>query len=193
MERIAATLFGKTRRAVLAKLFLEPAREYRLRELARLTGISAGSVQHELKQLVAADLALRSENGTRVTYQANAASPVYDELRALVEKTSGIEDLLRRALRPATKKIRLALIYGSIARGANRARSDLDLLVLGTIPFAELLRLLGPAERKIGREVSPRLFTESEFRARLHKGDRFLKSVMQGPKIVLLGNIDDAR
>lgn len=193
MERIAATLFGKTRRAVLAKLFLEPAREYRLRELARLTGISAGSVQHELKQLVAADLALRSENGTRVTYRANAASPVYGELRALVEKTSGIEDLLRRALRPAAKKIRLAMIYGSIARGANRARSDLDLLVLGTIAFADLLRLLGPAERKIGREVSPRLFTENEFRERLQKGDRFLKSVMQGPKIVLLGNIDDTR
>ena len=193
MERIATTLFGKTRRAVLAKLFLEPAREYRLRELARLTGISAGSVQHEMKQLVAADLALRSENGTQVTYRANAASPVYAELRALVEKTSGIEDLLRGALRPATRDIRLALIYGSIARGANRSRSDLDLLVVGTVKFAELLRLLGPAERRIGREVSPRLFTGEEFRERLAKGDRFLKSVMQGPKVVLMGAVDDAR
>lgn len=192
MERIATTLFGKTRRAVLAKLFLEPAREYRLRELARLTGISAGSVQHEMKQLVAADLALRSESGTQVTYRANAASPVYAELRALVEKTSGIEDLLRRALRPAARRIRLALVYGSIARGANRANSDLDLLVVGSIPFAALLRLLGPVERAIGREVSPRLFTAEEFRARLRGGDRFLKSVMLGPKAVVLGDIDDA-
>lgn len=192
MERIATTLFGKTRRAVLAKLFLEPAREYRLRELARLTGISAGSVQHEMKQLVAADLALRSESGTQVTYRANAASPVYAELRALVEKTSGIEDLLRRALRPAARRIRLALVYGSIARGANRANSDLDLLVVGSIPFAALLRLLGPVERAIGREVSPRLFTAEEFRARLRGGDRFLKSVMSGPKAVVLGEIDDA-
>ena len=192
MERIATTLFGKTRRAVLAKLFLEPSREYRLRELARLTGISAGSVQHEMKQLVAADLALRSESGTQVTYRANAASPVYAELRALVEKTSGIEDLLRRALRPAARRIRLALVYGSIARGANRAHSDLDLLVVGSIPFAALLRLLGPVERAIGREVSPRLYTAEEFRARLRGGDRFLKSVMLGPKAVLLGDIDDA-
>ena len=192
MERIATTLFGKTRRAVLAKLFLEPAREYRLRELARLTGISAGSVQHEMKQLVAADLALRSESGTQVTYRANAASPVYAELRALVEKTSGIEDLLRRALRPAARRIRLALVYGSVARGANRASSDLDLLVVGSIPFAELLRLLGPVERAIGREVSPRLFTAEEFRARLRGGDRFLNSVMLGPKAVVLGDIDDA-
>lgn len=193
MERIAATLFGKTRRAVLAKLYLDPAREYRLRELARLTGISPGSVQHELKQLVAADLALRSENGTQITYRANAASPVYDELRALVEKTSGIEDLLRRALRPAAARIRLALIYGSIARGANRARSDLDLLVVGSIVFGDLVRLLGPVERKIGREVSPRLFSEKDFRERLGRGERFLKSVLQGPHTVLMGEVDDPR
>jgi predicted nucleotidyltransferase len=192
MERIAATLFGKTRRAVLARLFLEPQREYRLRELARLAGISAGSVQQELKQLVAADLALRRESGTQVTYRANTASPVFGELRALVEKTSGIEQLLRRALEPAARRIRLALIYGSIARGTNRATSDLDLLVVGTLGFEELLRLLGPAEKKIGREVSPRLYSEQEFRDRRKRGDRFLTAVLRGPRVMLLGELDDA-
>lgn len=192
MERIAATLFGKTRRAVLARLFLEPQREYRLRELARLAGISAGSVQQELKQLVAADLALRRESGAQVTYRANTASPVFGELRALVEKTSGIEQLLRRALEPAARRIRLALIYGSIARGTNRATSDLDLLVVGTLGFEELLRLLGPAEKKIGREVSPRLYSEREFRERRRRGDRFLAAVLRGPRVMLLGELDDA-
>jgi predicted nucleotidyltransferase/DNA-binding HxlR family transcriptional regulator len=192
MERIAATLFGRTRRAVLARLFLEPQREYRLRELARLAGISAGSVQQELKQLVAADLALRRESGTQVTYRANTASPVFGELRALVEKTSGIEQLLRRALEPAARRIRLALIYGSIARGTNRATSDLDLLVVGTLGFEELLRLLGPAEKKIGREVSPRLYSEQEFRDRRKRGDRFLTAVLRGPRVMLLGELDDA-
>ena len=193
MERIAATLFGKTRRAVLARLFLEPQREYRLRELARLAGISAGSVQQELRQLVAADLALRRESGAQVTYRANTASPVFGELRALVEKTSGIEQLLRRALAPAARRIRLALIYGSIARGTNRATSDLDLLVVGSIGFEELLRLLGPAEKKIGREVSPRLYSEQEFRERRRRGDRFLCAVLRGPRVMLLGELDDAR
>jgi len=193
MERIAATLFGKTRRAVLARLFLEPQREYRLRELARLAGISAGPVQQELRQLVAADLALRRESGAQVTYRANTASPVFDELRALVEKTSGIEQLLRRALEPAARRIRLALIYGSIARGTNRATSDLDLLVVGSLGFEELLRLLGPAEKRIGREVSPRLYSEQEFRARRRRGDRFLAAVLRGPRVMLLGALDDAR
>jgi len=193
MERIAATLFGKTRRAVLARLFLEPQREYRLRELARLAGISAGPVQQELRQLVAADLALRRESGAQVTYRANTASPVFGELRALVEKTSGIEQLLRRALAPAARRIRLALIYGSIARGTNRATSDLDLLVVGSLGFEELLRLLGPAEKRIGREVSPRLYSEQEFRERRRRGDRFLAAVLRGPRVMLLGVLDDAR
>lgn len=193
MERIAATLFGKTRRAALARLFLDPAREYRLRELARLTGISAGAMQHELKQLVAADLVRRSEQGGQVTYRPNTESPVFDELRSLVEKTSGIGELVRKALHPAARRIRLALIYGSIAKGANRARSDLDLLVVGSIAFGDLVRLLAPVERRIGREVSPRLFSEQEFRERLRRGERFLKSVLRGPHTVLMGQVDDPR
>ena len=193
MERAGATLFGKTRRAVLAKLYLDPQREFRLRELARLTGISSGTVQYELRQLTAAGLVRRSERNGLVTYRADADSPIHAELRAIVEKTSGIEGVVRQALKPAAKYIRQALIYGSIAKSANRARSDLDLLVVGTMPFGELVRLLQPAEARIGREISPRLFSEKEFRRRLARGDRFLTSVMHGPKIVLMGDIDDAR
>src|SRR3989442_8972570 len=159
MEQVATTLFGKTRRALLSRLYLEPERGFRLRELSRLTGISAGSVQHELKQLMQADLVTRAQDGDLVIYRANQSSPVYGELRAIVEKTSGIDAMIRDALRKARKKIRLALIYGSIAKGANRSRSDVDLLVVGTLEFEVLLALLRPVEQRIGREISPRLFS----------------------------------
>lgn len=192
MERIATTLFGRTRRALLARLYLEPEREFRLRELARLTGISAGSVLHELKQLQAAELVRRSEGRGLVTYRVNPASPVFDELRRIVEKTSGIDGIVREALAAAGKRIRLALIYGSVARGTNRAASDLDVLVVGEIGFDALVRLLQPAEQRIGREISPRLYSPSEFRKK-RSSDRFLKSVLAGPLIVLIGKLDDAR
>ena len=193
MERAAATLFGKTRRAVLAKLFLDFQREFRLRELARLTGISSGTVQHELRKLAAAGLVRRTERNDLVLYRANADSPIFAELRAIVEKTSGIEDLLRQTLEPASASIRLALIYGSIAKGTDRARSDLDLLVVGAMSFGELVTLLQPAEAKIGREISPRLFSEKDFRRRLRNRDRFLTSIVQGPTIALMGDMGDAR
>jgi predicted nucleotidyltransferase/DNA-binding HxlR family transcriptional regulator len=193
MERTAAILFGKTRRAVLAKLFLDPRREFRLRELARLTGVSSGAVQHELRRLGAAGLLRRTERDGLVSYRANAESPIFSEMRAIVEKTSGIDRLIQEALAPASESIRLAFIYGSIARGANRARSDLDLLVVGTLSFGELVRLLQPVEERIAREISPRLFSEREFRRRLKQRDRFLTSIAQGPKVVLIGELDDAR
>lgn len=192
MERIATTLFGKTRRALLARLFLEPEREFRMRELARLTGISAGSVLHELKQLQAADLVRRSEDRDLVTYRANPASPIFAELRGIVEKTSGIDGVVREALLAAGKKIRLALIYGSVAKGTNRAGSDLDVLVVGAIAFDALVRLLHPVEERIRREISPRLYSWAEFRKK-RSTDRFLKSVLAGPVIILIGKLDDPR
>jgi hypothetical protein len=95
----------------------EPQRDFRLRELSRLTDISAGSVQYELRQLTAADIVVRSERNDLVTYRANARCPIFGELRAIVEKTSGIEDVVRNALKPAARQIRLAFIYGfSIAK-----------------------------------------------------------------------------
>src|SRR3990172_4749900 len=181
MERTGAILFGKTRRAVLARLYLDPQREFRLRELARLVGISSGTVQYELRKLTAAGLVRRSERNGLVTYRADADSPIHAELLAIVEKTSGIGELIRPALRPAAQAIRLAFIYGSIAKGGNRARSDLDLLVVGTLPFGELVRLLQPVEARIDREISPRLFSEKEYRRRLARRDRFLISVLRGP------------
>jgi uncharacterized protein len=186
METIGATLFGKTRRALLSRLYLEPERSFRLRELSRLTGISAGSVQHELKQLVHADLVARADAGGLVTYRANQRSPVFGDLRAIVEKTSGIDAMIRKALEKARKKIHLALIYGSIAKGANQSRSDIDLLVVGTVEFEALLALLGPLEQRLGREISPRLFSPEEFE-RKRGGDRFLRSVLSGPTIPLIG------
>ena len=191
MDIVATTLFGKARRAVLGQLFLDPQREFRLRELARLGGASPGALQHEIKQLVAADIVTRTDRNGLVTYRANARSPIHAELRAIVEKTSGIEDLVRQALLPASRDIRLAMIYGSIAKGVNTSGSDLDLLVIGTVPFAELMKLLAPVEAKIGREISPRVFTDKEFKMKIGRNDRFLTSVMRGTKIVLIGSTDD--
>ena len=193
MERIAATLFGKTRRAILTALFLDPHRGFRLRELSRLAGISAGSIQHELRQLISADLVRRENKNGQILYGANVACPIFSELAAIVEKTSGIEFVLREALGPLADRIFLAFVYGSIAKGENRARSDVDVLVVGSISFKELIGALTPSEEKLGREISPRLYTKREFQARLGKKDPFLDMVMNEHKIVLMGAIDDAR
>jgi predicted nucleotidyltransferase len=192
MEKLSSTLFGKTRRALLAKLFVEPDRDFRLREISRLTSISPGSVQHELKQLLHADLVVQKREHGLVTYRANKASPIYDELRSIVEKTSGINELIRKSLEPVADRIRCAFIYGSIAKGSNKSRSDVDLLVVGSIDFGDLVKRLHPVEERIGREISPRLFSEREYRKRIASKDRFLSSVLDERVVPIVGEMNVA-
>lgn len=188
MESAASVLFGKTRQAVLAVLFAVVDERVHLRELSRRTGIGPGPLQHELSRLVAADLVSRTKDGNRVLYQANTRHPVVSRL---VLKTCGIPEQLRAALAPLSERISLALVYGSVAKGTSHAGSDVDLLVVGSLKLEELLAKLEPTERLLGREVSVRLFKESELKKRRAAGDRFLKSIFAGPTLAVIGSADD--
>lgn len=187
MEKIASTLFGKTRQAVLAWLMLSPEERYYVRELARLTGISPGAVKYELDALAEADLITRAADGNRVVYQANKLSPIYEELRSIVAKTSGIPLAIRNVLTPFGSKIERALIYGSLAKGTSQSRSDVDLLVVGEVAFSTLIAALAPIEQSIQREISVRLFSAKEYAEKLRKRDRFLAGILKGPVMPVIG------
>ena len=97
---LSSTLFGRTRGAVLAVLFGHVGESYYLRQLARMTGITLGPVQRELRQLVDAGLVTKKTLGTQTLFSANEASPIFAEMRAIVAKTVGIRDILLAALSP---------------------------------------------------------------------------------------------
>ncbi len=205
-DSTASILFGKTRRAVLALLFEQPARRFFLRELARLTGISPGSLQRELGRLGQADLVERAKDGNRVTYWANAAHPVFGDLQALVHKTCGIPSQLKEALAPFYRAgeggpvrrslgeggIVFAVVYGSIAKGADHARSDVDLLIVGSLGMDQVTAALTPIEKRIDREIGLRLYSLADFQSRRAQGDAFLNRVMAGPLTPILGDPESA-
>jgi DNA-binding transcriptional ArsR family regulator len=192
MEATAAVLFGKTRQAVLALLFEQPEQAYYLRELARATGISPGALQHELGQLQKADLVVRSQDGNRVVYRANTAHPVFADLQSIVRKTCGLPAQIKAALDPFAAQICFATLYGSLAKGINHARSDVDLLIVGDLNLQQALAAIGPVEASIGREISVRIFSAKDFRTRREQGEHFTNSVMNGPLTPLIGSPDDA-
>jgi len=193
VENVASVLFGKTRQAVLTALFAMPGASAHVRELSRSTGISPGALQRELGQLLSADLIVRHEDGNRVRYQANTGHPIFEELRGLVQKTCGLQAQLQQALAPFESELESALLYGSVAKGANQARSDVDVLAVGTVSLEKLLAALEPVEQGLGREISVRLFTPEEFRRKRSAGNRFLTGVLAGPHQILIGAPDDAR
>lgn len=192
MDSTATVLFGKTRQAVLVLLYESPDRAYYLREIVRQTGISSGALQKELLQLCQADLLLRTQDGNRVTYQANTTHPIFTELQAIVRKTCGIPAQIKSVLADLHEHIAIALLYGSMAKGTDHAGSDVDLLIVGTLSLQDALAAISPIEQKIGREISVRIYNPEEFRQRRAEGDGFLLGVLSGPYNLLMGALSDA-
>jgi hypothetical protein len=187
---IASALFGKTRRNVLALLFGQPGRTFYLREICAHAGGGMSQVQKELEQLAMAGLVLRERRANQVHFRANPDAPVYAELLGLVTKTFGISDVLRAMLAPFAPAIRLALIYGSVAKGSVVAGSDVDLLLVGDLRLSELAVALSDAEKRLGRKISPIAYSPAEFATMLQRKQHFLSAVLSGPKLFLIGHED---
>ena len=191
MASIAHQLLGQTRSAVLSALLLRPEASLHVRELARLTGASAGSLHRELRMLAGLGLLIRQEVGRQVHYRANETSPVFPELAGLLRKTAGIADVVRDALAPLGRKVELAFVFGSVAAGAELAASDVDVMVLGSAGFADVVRALTPAQTALRREVNPTVMTALDFAQRWASGDGFARSVAKGARLWLVGGEDD--
>lgn len=184
-------LFPAARQRVLALLLLEPQASFHLRELARLTGSHAGTLARELDKLTQCGLLLRSEQGNQVRYQAQARHPLFDDLAAMFHKTHGVVPMLRQALAPLDGRVALALVFGSVARGTQTAGSDIDLLVLGDVGFAELVQALYPLHEVLRREVNPVLYSPQEFVKRAQAGEAFARDVLDKPRLWIKGAEDD--
>jgi predicted nucleotidyltransferase len=190
-DGLSTVLFGRTRSGVLALLYGQAEKSFYLREIARHIGASAGAVQSEMEQLCRAGLVTRTSSGHQVYYQANKASPVFGEMRALVTKTVGVFDVVRSALDAISAKIRVAFIYGSVARHEQTAESDVDIMVIGRARFDEVLARLSKAQGRLGREINPTVYSPREFKAKLADGNNFVTSVMKGDKIFVIGGEDE--
>ena len=192
MGTYADALFTKTQQRVLAVLFGQPQRSFYANELIGLAQSGSGSVQRELARLEASGLVTVHRIGNQKHYQANRAAPIFEELRGIVLKTFGVVDVLRATLAPLWPLVEVAFIYGSLAKGTEHAGSDIDLMVIGSLPSnAELLEALLPAQTQLGRAVNPTLYTQDEFAQRVRDGKSFILRVLEQPKILVKGSEHD--
>jgi predicted nucleotidyltransferase len=190
-QNLAALLFGAHRRAVLARLLLRPEEAPHLRELARATGKPAGTLLRELNALAEAGILERRRVGNQVQFRANPACPIYEDLRNILKKTVGVADVLRDALAPLAGRIKVAFVYGSVARGDERPGSDLDLMVIGEAKFSGVVEALAPAQEALRREVNANVYPALEFRKKVAAGEPFLERVLADRRIFVLGGEDD--
>ncbi len=187
---LPSLLFPEYRRRVLALLLLKPEEALHGREIARRTGLPAGTITRELVKLADVGLLNRDKRGNQQVYSANTAGPIYTELASILRKTSGLADVLRQALAPAATQLRVAFIFGSVAQGRETAGSDIDVMLIGDISFRQAVELLHPTQAALGREVNPKVFSPAEFSAKATT-EPFLAEVLARPKLFLIGHAHD--
>jgi predicted nucleotidyltransferase len=189
---LADALFAKAQQRVLGVLFGNPSRSFYANEIIALADSGTGAVQRELARLEASGLVTVTRVGRQKHYQANARAPVFEELRTLVLKTSGLAEVLRIALGPMSERIRAAFVYGSIARGEDTASSDIDLMVVGEgLTYADLFSALESASARLGRKVAPTIYAPKELTKRVRQDNAFVTRVLEQPKIWLIGDEND--
>jgi DNA-binding transcriptional ArsR family regulator len=186
-KSLAQILSSSVKAEVFRLLFGLDGKPLHVRELERRSGLAIGTVRQELDRLTKLGLIAARRDGNRKYYAAREDHPLYPEIRGLVLKTSGLADVLRRALQKE-KRVHVAFIFGSIAQSREQAHSDVDLLVIGNIGLREIVGLLGGAAERIGREINPHALTPAEFRKRQDAGNHFLKTVLSEPRIFVIGD-----
>jgi predicted nucleotidyltransferase len=155
-----------------------------VRELARELGCSATIVGRELDRLERASVLTSERIGRARRYRVNERSPIAAEIRSLVQKTIGVEARLADAVADVPG-IEEAFLYGSYARGDERATSDLDLFVVGAVDQERLSERLAQVERELGRDINVAAYERAELDRLIADGDLFVRTVLAGQRVPL--------
>lgn len=178
-----------SRLAILSRTFLDPDREHHLRELARAANLAPRSVQEEIERLLGAGLLVERRSGNRRYLHANKGHPLFRPVREIVLKTTGLADVLRDAL--GQEGVEWACVFGSLASDEPKAGSDVDILVVGSLGLREAVRRFRKVPPVLEREVNPVVWTRREYQKRLGVADPFLKRVLSGPHVDVIGRKPD--
>ncbi len=189
---LADALFTPVQQRVLGLLFGQPDRRFQSAELIRLARGGVGAVHRQLARLADTELVTVTRTGNQKHYQARRDSLVFEELHQLVVKTVGVAEPLRQALARKARAIRAAFVYGSVAKGTDKVRSDIDLMVISdSLRYADLFETLQAAEAALGRTINPTVMTVAQWRAKRARADSFAARVANQSRVFVIGS-DDA-
>lgn len=188
MSTLSSVLFTEYRGRVLGLLLLHPERSYYLREIARLTATLPGTLKREMDKLLEVGLLTVKKVGNQNHYQANRECPIYEDLSNVLRKTSGLSDVLIAALLPLSEKLQSAFVFGSVASGKVNAKSDIDLMLIGDVSYAEVFPLLHPLQEQLGREINPKIYADKEWNKLMKDNGAFVHDVLSKPKLFIIGN-----
>ena len=191
-EMLQYFITSKAKRNVLRLLLTNPEKEFYINEISRLTGEPLNAVARETGYLEKSGLIKSHKAGNMKYFAVQKDFPLYAELKKIIYSTVGLGDYLSTKAQQ-WNGVECAVIYGSVASGAEFESSDIDLLVIGSADEIYLHSAVTAAEKDTGRTINYTIMEPQEFRQRLSANDPFIIRLLNGPKLMLKGNIDEYR
>jgi len=192
MSLLPEILSSKIRAEIFRMLFGLSDDSLHMREIERRSGFAIGTIQTELKKLLKLDLVKKRRDGNRLYFTANREHPLYPEIHSITLKTVGLAEYIKAVLEKSSE-INMAFVFGSLADNRENAESDIDMMVIGELGFRKLVGLLSGVSEQIHREINPHVLSLTDFSTRITAKDHFISSVLESPKIFIIGDENDLR
>jgi len=189
---LSNALFSKVQQRVLALIFAHPERSFYTSEIIRSVRSGVGAVERELSRLEKSGLVTVERIGNQKHYRANRDAPIFEELQGLVLKTVGIAQLIKNSLQPYADAIKIAFVYGSVAKGTDTAQSDIDLIVIGDdLNYSDLYTAAQSAEDQLRRKVNPLFLSPKDWQRKASDRGSVASKISDSPKIFIIGSEKD--
>jgi predicted nucleotidyltransferase len=189
---LQALFSSKVRVKLLTHFFSHPEEQFYARSLARQVAEHYNAVWQELNNLERVGLLVSERDANVKYYRLDPDFPIYEELKRIILKTSGLGQPVREAL-GHLGTVEWAFIYGSVAAGEEDSLSDVDLMLVGEVDLLALSAVIARLEDQLGREINYLVLSRAELAQRLADGDPFINNVLADPKVMLIGDEDALR
>lgn len=170
---------------LLSFFFLNPHESLYVNEIAEKLSLDKRNLVKKLRELEKEGILSTQSRGNLKFYAINRGYPLYKEYRSMILKTFGLEAKLKDML-SNVEGIEKACIYGSYAKDAMDAHSDIDLLVIGQQSIIALQKRISKIQREISREINVVNMDAKEFEKRKKRKDPFVSNIMANKRIELV-------
>jgi len=174
-DLFAGLIASKTRIKLLVRFFFNPKTKSYLRELSKEFSMSTNAVREELSQLTKTELLKSEKNGRNVYYMANAEHPLFPELKSMVSKVMGIDQVIDGIVN-RLGDLESAYLIDDYAEGKDTG--IIDLLLVGDIDQYHLNDLSRKTERYIKRKIRSLVLKRDEY-------NDFQLNLKHRPKILI--------
>lgn len=181
---------SKIRQKLLLLFLYHPERAYYIGEAAKIAETSSGTAQRELEKLAVSGFLKKEKKANLAYFRINTENPLLDDVKSIVAKTIGLEQVLKDELMKV-RQIKFAFLFGSYVKGDFKPDSDIDLYAIGDIDENEFYKTIKKVEVKITREINYHLSSLEEFRKNLEKSF-FHKEILKKYQL-LIGDENEFR